>query len=176
MLKQMCHDERARGGSERGHHQPSLLKVFERLLTSIETPKTKKRPTKSQEALSPQPPKPKRHKLVKKHFEIPTSSAIQIEEEEEVHLDAEPSHQNAYALTIYSLPGSPFHRRPTLSSTFSKIQNETISSPISLPILELQPPSPPRTELDDLKIKLRGELLPPQDLNVELTLSLPHEK
>lgn len=67
----------------------------------LDATKTKKMPVKSQETSSPQAPKPKKRKLVKKDFKTPASSSQPIKVEEEVHLDAKASIQ---ALTIYSLP------------------------------------------------------------------------
>lgn len=40
--------------------------------------------------------------MVKKQFEIPTSSSKQNDIENEAHLDIEPSHQNKQAITFYS--------------------------------------------------------------------------
>lgn len=79
----------------------SLRRILKNSPHLLEVAKMKKRPTKSPETSSLQPLKPKKRKLVKKHFKISTSSSLPSEVEEIVQLDVKDPGQ---ALTIYTPP------------------------------------------------------------------------
>lgn len=138
---------------------PHLFEVIE----------TKKRLAKSHETSSPQPPKSKKRKVVKRGLEVSASSSQPIEVEEVIHLDAKETTQ---ALTIYTSPISS-----TLEETSTPFFSTSLSPEIqidllSLPIIESRPLFPPH--LTNLNEDLREEL-PPSPPHLDLTLSSPRE-
>lgn len=111
--------------------------VLRRLLRDsphlVKAAKTKKRSAKLHETSFPQPPKPKKRKVVKRDLEIPVSSSQPIEIEIVAYLDAEESTQ---ALTIYT---------PPIFSTPEEISSLSLSTSLS-PEIQINILAPPIIE------------------------------